>query len=520
MASARPTIRDLRTLVRRDGPDNDLTDAATRLPSLQRVATPAFRSGREALARSQPVLEFIRPYAPELTGWLRDFGQGASNYDANGHYARIQPIFNAFSFMDNPAGGVLTPIPPSQRFQGLETNQLRRCPGAASQPAADGSAPWRDVSGTLDCDPGGAPRPMRLAVPVAAVLLVVALAVLVIALREDDDAYRVRAIFDNAGFVIPGEDVKVAGVRVGSVEDVEVTPDYKAAVVLKIDDPGYQDFRADASCIVRPQSLIGEKFVECEPTQVRAVGTEAPGALQKIDEGPGEGQYLLPVENTEKSVDLDLLNNIMREPERERLSIILNDLGVGLAGRGADLNEVIRRANPALREVDEVLRLLARQNQQLESLAVDSDTIMAPLARERAHVSSSIDNMGAVAAATAERRVDLQSDIERLPAFLRELRPTMVRLGALSDEMTPVLTDLGAVAPDINRFLLELGPFSEAGTPSLTRSARRRRSGRPRCRRRCRCCATCAASRAPCARSARRSPTCWPRSSATTASSG
>jgi phospholipid/cholesterol/gamma-HCH transport system substrate-binding protein len=153
VASARPTIRDLRTLVRREGPDNDLTDATTRLPSLQRVATPAFRSGREALARSQPVLEFIRPYAPELTGWLRDFGQGSANYDANGHYARIQPIFNAFQFRDNPAGGVLTPIPPSQRFQGLETNQLRRCPGGASQPAADGSAPWRDVSGTLDCDP-------------------------------------------------------------------------------------------------------------------------------------------------------------------------------------------------------------------------------------------------------------------------------------------------------------------------------------------------------------------------------
>ena len=104
------------------------------------------------------------------------------------------------------------------------------------------------------------------------------------------------------------------------------------------------------------------------------------------------------------------MNNIMREPERERLSIILNELGVGLAGRGADLNEVIRRANPALREVDEVLRLLARQNQQLEPLAVDSDPIMAPLARERAHVSSSIDNMGAVAAATAERRDDLRGE--------------------------------------------------------------------------------------------------------------
>jgi phospholipid/cholesterol/gamma-HCH transport system substrate-binding protein len=157
VAASRPTIRDLRTLVRRGGPDNDLTEATRKMPALQRVATPAFRNGRQALVKAQPVLEFLRPYTPDVTGWLRDFGQGASNYDANGHYARIQPIFNAFNFNDNPAGGVLTPIPPSERFDGLETNQLRRCPGAASQPATDGSAPWRDVDGTLDCDPEQVP---------------------------------------------------------------------------------------------------------------------------------------------------------------------------------------------------------------------------------------------------------------------------------------------------------------------------------------------------------------------------
>ncbi len=153
LESARPTIRDLRKLVRRDGEDNDLVEATRKLPALQRVATPAFDNGRQALVQLQPVLEFVRPYTPEIAGWLRDFGQGSSNYDANGHYARIQPIFNAFSLNDNPAGGVLAPIPPSQRLDGLQTNQLRRCPGAASQPNADGSAPWRDVSGTLDCDP-------------------------------------------------------------------------------------------------------------------------------------------------------------------------------------------------------------------------------------------------------------------------------------------------------------------------------------------------------------------------------
>jgi phospholipid/cholesterol/gamma-HCH transport system substrate-binding protein len=153
VADAKPTIHDLRLLVSRSGPDNDLVDATRKMPALQRVATPAFDDGRQALEKSQPVLEFIRPYTPDLTGWLRDFGQGAANYDANGHYARIQPIFNAFNFNDNPAGGVLTPIPPDNRFDGLTTGQLKRCPGAASQPPEDNSAPWRDASGNLDCDP-------------------------------------------------------------------------------------------------------------------------------------------------------------------------------------------------------------------------------------------------------------------------------------------------------------------------------------------------------------------------------
>jgi phospholipid/cholesterol/gamma-HCH transport system substrate-binding protein len=152
VAAARPTIHDLRTLVNLSGPDNDLVDATRKLPKLQRVASPAFRNGTQALKRADPVLRFARPYTPDLVGWFRDFGQGAANYDANGHFARIQPIFNAFSFTDNPAGGVLSPIPPGDRFDGFQTGQIKRCPGAATQAPADGSAPFTDGGG-LDCDP-------------------------------------------------------------------------------------------------------------------------------------------------------------------------------------------------------------------------------------------------------------------------------------------------------------------------------------------------------------------------------
>jgi phospholipid/cholesterol/gamma-HCH transport system substrate-binding protein len=308
----------------------------------------------------------------------------------------------------------------------------------------------------------------RVAAITLLILAAVAFAVVGLGATGDDGGdYKVRAIFDNAGFIIPGEDVKVAGVRVGSIDSIDVTEDFKAAIVLDITDPGFQDFRQDAECIVRPQSLIGERFVECELTQARAPGEEAPPALERIEEGEGEGQYLLPVERNGKAVDLDLINNILREPERERLSIILSDLGIGVAGRGRDLSAVIRRADPALKEIDEVLKILAEQNTVLSNLARDSDTVLAPLARERRHVSGAIENASEVAQATAERRGDLEADLERLPRFLRELRPTMVRLGALSDEMTPVLTDLGAVAPDINRMILELGPFSRAAIPAF-----------------------------------------------------
>ena len=153
---ARPTIHDLSLLIRRKGANNDLVDLLRKMPKLQSTAKPVFAHSITALNKTEPVVKFIRPYTPDFVGWLRDFGQGAANYDANGHFARIQPIFNAFQFTDNPAGGLLTPIPPSARMTGLSTGNERRCPGAATQAPPDGSAPFTD-GGTVDCNPSLVP---------------------------------------------------------------------------------------------------------------------------------------------------------------------------------------------------------------------------------------------------------------------------------------------------------------------------------------------------------------------------
>ena len=157
VAEAIPTIHDLRLLVHQPGPANDLTDLLLKQPALAREAKPALADAILSLQKSQPVLTFIRPYVPDFVGWLRDFGQGASNYDANGHFARISPIFNAYSFTSNPSGGLLTPIPNSQKAAGYTTGASTRCPGAASQYPPDNSAPFRDSTGTLDCNPAQVP---------------------------------------------------------------------------------------------------------------------------------------------------------------------------------------------------------------------------------------------------------------------------------------------------------------------------------------------------------------------------
>ena len=302
------------------------------------------------------------------------------------------------------------------------------------------------------------------------VALVAAGVVLVLGLGAGDDAggtYKVRAIFNNAFTVIPGEDVKVSGVKVGSIAALDVTPDNKAAVVLDITEPGFKDFRKDATCTIRPQSLIGERFVECTPTQPHPEGTPAAPKLDRIADGPGKGQYLLPASQTRKPIDIDLVNNIMRLPYRQRLSIIVNELGTGLAANGDELRQAIRAANPALEQTDKVLKILASQNQTLADLARNGDTVLRPLARDKARVADFIVKANTTARASAERRTDIERNIQKFPPFLRQFKPTMQRLGALADQMTPVLQDLGSAAPDINRFLKQLGPFSQAGIPAL-----------------------------------------------------
>lgn len=315
---------------------------------------------------------------------------------------------------------------------------------------------------------------------VAAVVIVV---VLISGGGGGNSGYVVRGIFDSGGFMVSGEEVRVAGATVGEIESVGVTmpgeiDSYKngkpqavpgkAVLAMKIEDPGFQDFRSDASCLIRPQSLIGEKFVDCTPTLPRAPGSKPPPELKQVPEGePGAGQYLLPLENNSTSVDPDLINNINQLTYAQRFRLILNELGAGFAGRGEDVEEVVKRANPVLRDADRVFGILNAQRDQLAQLSSDSEEILGPLSRQRASFAGFFTNAGAAAQASTEKGPQLEASLQKLPAFLRELRRTMASFEYFSNAGTPVAESLAKAAPALTQATRALTPFSAASTVSL-----------------------------------------------------
>jgi phospholipid/cholesterol/gamma-HCH transport system substrate-binding protein len=162
-----PVVRNLRLAVNRPGAHNDVTDSLRELPLAESKASKAVPQSIAGLDASQPVVEFARPYMPDLVGFLSKFGQVTSYYDAMGHYARVSTAqANLFHYCtpgdtnSHCTGGggpyttrQLAPIPPSEQFDGLQFGVFTRCPGGAV-PAIGGSNPFTDDGNLLT---GGQP---------------------------------------------------------------------------------------------------------------------------------------------------------------------------------------------------------------------------------------------------------------------------------------------------------------------------------------------------------------------------
>jgi phospholipid/cholesterol/gamma-HCH transport system substrate-binding protein len=151
VAEARPTVADLRDLISLPGPNNDLIDLTAKQPRLAQLTATVFPRAIRTLDRAQPVVEYLRGYTPDLTGWITKFAEAAGYYDANGHYARVMPVFSPSAF--NQAANSLTAVPPINRLDQFQQGFRNRCPGGAMQPSPDGSAPYA----FMGCDTSSTP---------------------------------------------------------------------------------------------------------------------------------------------------------------------------------------------------------------------------------------------------------------------------------------------------------------------------------------------------------------------------
>lgn len=265
---------------------------------------------------------------------------------------------------------------------------------------------------------------------------------------------------DNAFGLVSGAELRIAGVRAGTIQSIDLpaacrggeTSACYALVTVQVTRSGFGAFHSDASCQSRPQSLIGEYYIDCEPGQRGQV--LAPGST-------------IPLSHTQSTIPVDLLLDVMRLPYRERLTLIINELGAAAAARGGDLQEALRRAVPALTETDNLLALLANDSRTLQELTVNADAVTTALANNSAQVQRFITEANNTASATATQQASLRQTLQLLPGFLEQLRPALAQLSAATSANEPVLANLNRSAAQLNSLFGMLPDFARSALPAV-----------------------------------------------------
>ena len=300
----------------------------------------------------------------------------------------------------------------------------------------------------------------------------------------DGGGYQVRAIFDNAFYVDPGRG-REGRRREGREDRVARRHDgQQGGGRPEITEPRLPGLpRATPTCTIRPQSLIGEKFVECMPTQPRPAGTPAPPAAEDPGRRRARAEHLLPVEQHEPARSTSTCSTTSCAcPTASASRSSSTSSAPGSPGAATTLRQVIRNADPALKQTDKVLAILADQNQ---TLAASPTTPTRCSRRSRASASQVADFIDRAERRSARRPPSSarrsSANLELFPPFLRAAaRRRCAASARFADQATPVLADLSAVGADVSRSSSSSGRSRRPAIAGLHVARRRRRRRRAR----------------------------------------
>jgi phospholipid/cholesterol/gamma-HCH transport system substrate-binding protein len=274
--------------------------------------------------------------------------------------------------------------------------------------------------------------------------------------------YRLSAQVHDADTLVPGNEVRVGGVRVGLVESIEPEQADDGSVSAKLDlklDSDLDPLPVDSKLTVRSRSALGLKYLEIR----KGTSSEGYAAGSEI---PLSAEHPEPVE-------LDQILNMFDEPTRVATQQNLLEFGNALAGRGVDLNAALGRLPGVVELLRPVAHNLASPHTNLDrfiTALANTSAEVAPVAETQAQMFRSLNTTFTALAEVA--RPFIQESISEGPPTeqvaidtLPRIRPFLANTAGLFNDLEPAATALRVSSPTIADSL-------ELGTRVLPRSPR------------------------------------------------
>jgi phospholipid/cholesterol/gamma-HCH transport system substrate-binding protein len=237
--------------------------------------------------------------------------------------------------------------------------------------------------------------------------------------------YELKAVFSDAQTLRADSPVRIAGVELGKVSEVEPLTDDEgngedaAVVTMELKDEALP-IREDATLALRPRLFLeGNLFVDLQPGS------------------PGEEELrsgsVIPLEQTQVSVQFDEVLTSLQKPVREDMQVFLNEFGNALDryGGAEGLRESYRTSPAAYRYTAEVNEaLLGTQPGDLAGVVVNLDRTARALNQDEQALQDLVTNLRVVTGSFASEDEALEEAIQELPGVLAEGRPALAKLNA------------------------------------------------------------------------------------------
>lgn len=262
------------------------------------------------------------------------------------------------------------------------------------------------------------------------------------------------AVFSDASRLEPGDSVRAAGVRVGTVRQVRLQPDDR--VVVTFDADRAVVLTSGSQATVRYLNLVGDRYLEL---------LDSPGSTRVLGAGAQ-----IPVERTTPALDLDLLlgglKPVIASLNPQDVNTLSSALLQVFQGQGGPLQSLLARSSSFTSS-------LADNSQVIQQVIDNLNTVAATLAKDGDRFSGTLDRLERLVTELSTHRdtvgdaVDaLSNGTTTLADLLSQARPplagTVKELDRLSTNLVGDLPSLdGALqrAPDNYRKLIRLGSY-------------------------------------------------------------